>query len=85
MKRRFQFINEQGITYHLFNGTLTWQEEECVHCGACTSVCPSRALSIAGPDFRLTFNKEECLVCGLCIKACPLRLLHLAHRGNETA
>ncbi|NLX76224.1 MAG: 4Fe-4S binding protein [Clostridiaceae bacterium] len=85
IEKALQFINEQGITYHLFNGTLTWQEEECVHCGACTSVCPSRALSIAGPDFRLTFNKEECLVCGLCIKACPLRLLHLAHRGNETA
>lgn len=78
--RALKFIEEQEITCHVFNGTLTWQEDQCVHCGACTSVCPSNALSIHAPDFILTYNKEKCLVCGLCIKACPLRLLHLAQR-----
>lgn len=81
--KALQFIEKQDISYHIFNGTLTWQEDRCVHCGACTSVCPSRALQITAPDFYLTFNKEECLVCGLCIKACPLNLLHLAHRESE--
>jgi ferredoxin len=78
-----QYIEEQGITYHVFNGTLTWEEENCVHCGACTSVCPSRALTIDAPDYILAYDKEKCLICGLCVKACPMRILHLAQREPE--
>jgi ferredoxin len=74
------YIEEQGVSYHIFNGTLTWDEERCVHCGACTSVCPSRALVISEPDYILSFNKEKCLVCGLCVKACPLNVMRLAQR-----
>ena len=66
-----------------FNGTLTWDEENCVHCGACTSVCPSRALTIDAPDYVLAYDKEKCLICGLCVKACPMRILHLAQREPE--
>lgn len=83
LDKALQFIEEQGISLHIFNGTLTWEEEKCVHCGACTSVCPSRALSISPPEYLLTYDKEKCLVCGLCIKACPLRLLHLDQRETE--
>lgn len=79
-----QYIEEQGITCHVFNGTLTWEEENCVHCGACTSVCPSRALTIDAPDYTLTYDKEKCLICGLCVRACPMRILHLAQREPET-
>ncbi|MBP7176030.1 MAG: 4Fe-4S binding protein [Thermoclostridium sp.] len=78
-----QYIEQQGITYHVFNGTLTWEEENCVHCGACTSVCPPRALTIDAPDYTLAYDKEKCLICGLCVKACPLRILHLAQREPE--
>lgn len=82
--KALKFIDDHEITYHIFNGMLTWQEDECVHCGACTSVCPSRALQLTAPDYYLTFNKEVCLVCGLCIKACPLKILRLTHREIET-
>jgi ferredoxin len=75
-----KYIEEMGITCHIFNGTLTWDEEKCVHCGACTSVCPSRALTIGEPDYTLSFDKEKCLVCGLCVKACPLNVMCLAQR-----
>jgi ferredoxin len=81
--KALQYIEEQGITYHVFNGTLTWEEENCVHCGACTSVCPSRALTIDAPDYILAYDKEKCLICGLCVKACPMRILHVAQREPE--
>jgi ferredoxin len=77
------FIEEQGVSCHIFNGMLTWQEDKCIHCGACTSVCPSRALTIKAPEYILTFDKEKCLVCGLCVKACPLGVMHMDHRENE--
>lgn len=75
-----EYIQEQDIEYHVFNGTLKWNEEECVHCGACTSVCPPRALAITPPDYLLSYDREKCLVCGLCTKACPLNIMHLDQR-----
>lgn len=72
-----EFIKEQGIEFKLFNKKLIWQEEMCVHCGACTAVCPSGALSMSVETWNLEFNKEKCLVCGLCAITCPLNVMSL--------
>jgi Pyruvate/2-oxoacid:ferredoxin oxidoreductase delta subunit len=69
------FINEQGADYKLIAKTVVWQEEACVHCGACTAVCPSGALHMDKDDWQLNFDKEKCLACELCINACPLRVM----------
>ncbi|MCX7774140.1 MAG: 4Fe-4S binding protein [Clostridia bacterium] len=71
------YIQDQGIQYDLFNKKLIWQEESCVHCGACTAVCPSDALTMNKETWCLEFDKEKCLVCGLCTKACPLNVMSL--------
>ena len=75
IERGLKFIEEEGIKYKLFNKKIIWQEEGCVHCGACTAVCPSEALQINKEDFSLTYNKDKCLVCELCVKACPLGVI----------
>jgi ferredoxin len=70
-----KYIEDQGIQYKLFTKTLIWQENDCVHCGACTAVCPSGALEIDRQNWSLTFDKEKCMVCELCVKACPLKVM----------
>lgn len=70
-----KYIEDQGITYKLFTKSIIWQEDNCVHCGACTSVCPSGALSMDKTTWSLTFDKEKCMVCELCVKACPLNVM----------
>jgi ferredoxin len=50
------FIEEHGILYHIFNGMLTWQEDKCVHCGACTSVCPSQSLFLFTCIYDIQIN-----------------------------
>ncbi|KNY26063.1 NIL domain-containing protein [Pseudobacteroides cellulosolvens] len=70
-----KFVEEQGIKYKLFTKTIIWQEDDCIHCGACTAVCPSNALSMDKADWSLTFDKEKCLVCELCVKSCPLNVM----------
>lgn len=70
-----KFAEEQGIKYKLFTKTIIWQEDDCIHCGACTAVCPSNALSMDKSDWSLTFDKEKCLVCELCVKSCPLNVM----------
>jgi ferredoxin len=70
-----KFVEEQGIRYQLFSKSIIWQADNCVHCGACTAVCPSGALEMDKKDWSLTFDKEKCLVCELCVRACPLNVM----------
>ncbi|HEY9059019.1 MAG TPA: NIL domain-containing protein [Pseudobacteroides sp.] len=70
-----KFVEEQGIKYKLFTKTIIWQEDDCIHCGACTAVCPSNALSMDKSDWSLTFDREKCLICELCVKSCPLNVM----------
>jgi len=57
--------------------TILFNEDECIHCGACASVCFPGALTIKGSTRKLKFSPERCVACELCIKACPLQLFEL--------
>ncbi|NER83573.1 MAG: ferredoxin [Leptolyngbya sp. SIO1D8] len=35
-------------------------EDTCVHCGLCTGVCPSEALTLDATTFKLTFVRSRC-------------------------
>lgn len=67
-------LGEQGVAPQLLNG-VTWSEDRCVHCGACTSVCQSGALSMDRSDWSLVFAKDKCFICRLCVKACPVKAM----------
>lgn len=71
-----KYVEEQGIQYKLFTKSIIWQEDSCIHCGACTAVCPSGALRMDNTtDWCLAFEKDKCMVCELCVKACPLNVM----------
>jgi ferredoxin len=57
--------------------TILFDEEHCIHCGACSSVCFPGALSMDSVTRKLRFSPEQCVACELCIKACPLQLFEL--------
>ena len=57
--------------------TILFSQLECIHCGACTSVCFPGALRMDGASRELQFTPELCVACELCIKACPLQLFEL--------
>lgn len=70
-----EYIQSEGIKYKVFSKTIIWQEDNCIHCGACTAVCPSRALQMDTKTWNLTFIQDKCLACELCVKACPLNVM----------
>ncbi len=82
IKEGLDFVKQKGVEYKIFNKSIIWKEGECVHCGACTAVCPSGALAMDKDTWELTFYRDKCLVCGLCVKACPLKVMTLADNGN---
>jgi len=57
--------------------TILFKQAECIHCGACASVCFSGALDMNQDSRELDFLPEKCVACELCIKACPLQLFEL--------
>jgi ferredoxin len=69
------FLGEQGVKFRLLNGSVALSEEKCIHCGACTSVCPSGSLYMEKPAWTLVFLKDKCYACQLCVKACPVRAI----------
>ena len=57
------------------NQQITVDQDRCIHCGACTAICLSGALSLDRDNWQLVFDSEKCVMCGLCVPACPLRLI----------
>lgn len=50
-----------------------WQEENCIHCGKCKSVCNFNAIAQL-PKMILVFN-ELCHSCYACSELCPMEAL----------
>ncbi|MBN2851192.1 MAG: 4Fe-4S binding protein [Clostridia bacterium] len=69
-----KYLDELDVKYKMYTKSIIRDEDACIDCGSCTSVCPSGALTMNDND-ELQFDKEKCLVCELCIKACPIGII----------
>ena len=58
-----------------FRGMAKFHEEDCIGCGACAQVCPSRTIDVVDdPEKRvrkLILHYDCCNFCGQCQAACP--------------
>ena len=50
---------------------ITWDEESCIHCGACISVCPTGVFKFTS-SWNISLEEEKCIRCDVCLKACPI-------------
>lgn len=51
-------------------GRVIIDDEKCIDCGACVSLCPTDALHLDANE-RLELLYEKCIGCLLCLDACP--------------
>jgi len=66
-----------GLALDRAQGDIQIDHQRCIDCGICTSVCPSGALGITQPGWRLGFDAKRCLVCEQCIPSCPFEAINL--------
>ncbi len=67
------YLKKQGVNVQNASQEVNRDNGKCIHCGACTAVCPTGALSIERPDMAVNFNQKKCSVCAMCVPVCPTR------------
>jgi len=76
-KKGVQFLKDSGVKVQNADQEVIRIEENCTHCGACTAVCPTSALTINRPDMTVEFVSEKCSACELCVPTCPTRAMKI--------
>jgi ferredoxin len=70
-----QYLKNQGVQVENASQEIKRIKKKCTHCGACTAVCPTKALYIQRPEMTVEFDQSKCSVCELCVPACPTRAI----------
>ena len=65
-----------GARVRMLEHGISFNESECVDCGACISLFPNEVVSFT-PDWKLSLTEARCVLCGKCIDACPHQALTL--------
>ena len=68
----------RGAVVTRLDTPIEWDEDECVECSACISVCPTKVFSL-GEDYSLLVDKSKCIQCGTCVEMCPHNALILSN------
>jgi ferredoxin len=68
-------FEEKGVRVVLLENPIIKDEDECIHCGACISICPTGTFHFEGS--LVVADAGKCVQCGTCVTACPQRALKL--------
>jgi NAD-dependent dihydropyrimidine dehydrogenase PreA subunit len=68
-------FERRGVEVVILEMPVIRDEDECVHCGACVSVCPTRTFRF--DNWLVVADSGKCIQCGACVTGCPQRALRL--------
>ena len=72
-----RYLKDQGVQVQNADQEIKRDKKKCTHCGTCTAVCPTGALSVQRPEMSVDFNQKKCSICELCIPLCPTRAMNI--------
>ncbi|MBI4798203.1 MAG: 4Fe-4S dicluster domain-containing protein [Desulfarculus sp.] len=70
LDRAFEYMESVGLQVDPLVQEMRYYPERCVHCTACTAVCPTEALTVDPSSRELVFDASHCIICESCIPAC---------------
>ena len=78
VSRAIEYLRKAGVQVENLSANVKRHDERCVHCGACVAICPSGALEVKRPDFKVVFHPDKCVACQGCILACPFDVMEVS-------
>jgi len=76
-KEGIKYLESQNVQVQNASQEVKRDKEKCIHCGFCTAVCPSAALSVKRPEMTVIYDQKKCTVCELCVLTCPTRAMEV--------
>ncbi|MDY6966460.1 MAG: 4Fe-4S dicluster domain-containing protein [Halobacteriota archaeon] len=73
-------FKERGVEVTVLKHPVTRDDERCVNCGACISICPVDVFQFR-EDWGVDSDDDKCIRCGVCVYGCPLGALCLGEDG----
>lgn len=77
-----RFLRNGGVKVALPEQGIYLDETRCVHCGACTAHCVTRALRLDRESMRLNFDYDKCIACQLCVTVCSYKAIKSSILGG---
>ncbi|MBN1157302.1 4Fe-4S binding protein [Candidatus Woesearchaeota archaeon] len=75
--KALSYLKENKI--HIESLKVKRDDEKCIQCGACVTLCPSGALFVSDrKTMSVDFDKEKCIGCEVCVAACPFRAMKIS-------
>jgi ferredoxin len=84
LDRALKFLKSSGVEVEIEQALLSWDEELCVHCGACVTHCFRGAIETDPKTRLVSLSEKKCISCGICLPSCGYGALKLP-LGREHA
>ena len=72
-----RYLTTNGVNIQSLSQDVIRNENRCTHCGACITICPTKAFEVDSVSRQISFDNSKCVACGLCLKACPPRAMEV--------
>ncbi|MBN2733589.1 MAG: 4Fe-4S binding protein [Methanomicrobiaceae archaeon] len=69
-------LREFGADVERLDNSVKRDENECIDCGECISICPQDVFYF-DEEWSIQMRIERCVLCGKCTSACPHGALKL--------
>jgi ferredoxin len=77
IEKGIEYLTKEGVTIQEASKDIIMDKDQCIHCGLCTSLCITKALTLDKINFKLIFNKDKCILCGFCQNSCPVNAIKI--------